>query len=207
MARPAREARRRGLEALPGLHHRPQGHRRAVPGDLPDALPPRRPLRHAHPLAAAEPGRRSPRQRHLQPDDEPARHHHGRGGRGGGHRGGGGRPFLVPLIFLRAPGMTWTRLPIFVWSIVAAAILALTFTQFFAAAMLLVTLDRIADTSFFKAAEGGAPLLYQHVFWFYSHPAVYIFGLAAVGLALGVLTLFAQKPLFAYRWAVGGLLG
>jgi len=119
----------------------------------------------------------------------------------------GGLNFLVTVIFLRAPGMTWTRLPIFVWSIVAAAILALTFTQFFAAAMLLVTLDRIADTSFFKAAEGGAPLLYQHVFWFYSHPAVYIFVLPGFGLALEVLSHFARKPLFAYRWAVGGLLG
>src|SRR3990172_910999 len=119
----------------------------------------------------------------------------------------GGLNFLVTIIFMRAPGMTWTRLPIFVWSIFAAAILAATFTQFFAAAMLMITLDRIADTSFFNADAGGAPLLYQHVFWFYSHPAVYIFVLPGLGITLEILSHFSRKPLFAYRWAVGGLLG
>ena len=119
----------------------------------------------------------------------------------------GGLNFLVTIIFMRAPGMGWGKMPIFVWSILAVAILALTFTQFFAAAMLMVTLDRIANTSFFKADEGGAPLLYQHIFWFYSHPAVYIFALPGLGLMLEVLTHFSRKPLFAYRWAVGGLLG
>ncbi len=119
----------------------------------------------------------------------------------------GGLNFLVTIIFMRAPGMTWGRLPIFVWSIFAAAILAATFTQFFAAAMLMITLDRIADTSFFNADAGGAPLLYQHVFWFYSHPAVYIFVLPGLGITLEILSHFSRKPLFAYRWAVGGLLG
>ncbi len=119
----------------------------------------------------------------------------------------GGLNFLTTIVMMRAPGMTWGRLPIFVWSIFAASILALLFTQFFAAAMLMLTLDRIADTSFFKAEAGGAPLLYQHVFWFYSHPAVYIFVLPGLGLALEILAHFSRKPLFAYRWAVGGLLG
>ncbi len=119
----------------------------------------------------------------------------------------GGLNFLITIIYLRAPGMTWGRLPIFVWSMFATAILAVLFTQFFAAAMLFLTLDRIADTSFFKAAEGGEPLLYQHIFWFYSHPAVYIMALPGLGLTLEILTHFYRKPLFAYRWAVGGLLG
>jgi cytochrome c oxidase subunit 1 len=119
----------------------------------------------------------------------------------------GGLNFLVTIIHMRAKGMTWGRLPIFVWSMFAAAILALTFTQFFAAAMLMVTLDRIAGTSFFNATAGGKPLLYQHVFWFYSHPAVYIFVLPGLGATLEILAHFARKPLFAYRWAVGGLLG
>ena len=119
----------------------------------------------------------------------------------------GGLNFLVTITHMRAPGMTWGRLPIFVWSMFAAAILALTYTQFFAAAMAFVTLDRIADTTFFRSETGGAPLLYQHVFWFYSHPAVYIFVLPGLGLTLEILAHFSRKPLFAYRWAVGGILG
>ncbi len=119
----------------------------------------------------------------------------------------GGLNFLVTIHRLRAPGMTWGRLPIFVWAIYAASWIALLFTQFFAAAMMMVLLDRVAGTSFFNAAAGGAPLLYQHVFWFYSHPAVYIFVLPGFGITLEVLTHFSRKPLFAYRWAVGGFLG
>jgi cytochrome c oxidase subunit 1 len=119
----------------------------------------------------------------------------------------GGLNFLVTIIFMRAPGMTWTRIPIFVWSMFAAAWLALTFTQLFAAAMLMVTLDRVAGTAFFNAAAGGDPLFYQHVFWFYSHPAVYIFVLPGFGLTLEILAHFSRKPLFAYKWAVGGLMG
>jgi cytochrome c oxidase subunit 1 len=119
----------------------------------------------------------------------------------------GGLNFLVTIIFMRARGMSWGRLPIFVWSMFAASILAFTFTQFFAAAMLMVLLDRVAGTSFFRAVEGGKPLLYQHIFWFYSHPAVYIFVLPGLGVTLEILAHFSRKPLFAYRWAVGGLLG
>ncbi len=119
----------------------------------------------------------------------------------------GGLNFIVTIVFLRAKGMHWGRLPIFVWSIFVASIIALTFTQWFAAALLMVTLDRIADMSFFNAAKGGAPLLYQHVFWFYSHPAVYIFVLPGFGILLEILAHFSRKPLFAYRWAVGGLIG
>jgi cytochrome c oxidase subunit 1 len=73
--------------------------------------------------------------------------------------------------------------------------------------MLMLTLDRIADTSFFRAETGGEPLFYQHVFWFYSHPAVYIFVLPGLGLTLEILTHFSRKPLFAYKWAVAGFLG
>jgi cytochrome c oxidase subunit 1 len=115
----------------------------------------------------------------------------------------GGLNFLVTISFLRAPGMTWGRLPIFVWSIFSASIIALIFTQAFAAAMLMEAVDRLAGTNFFNP---GDPLLYQHVFWFYSHPAVYIFILPGFGILLEVLTHFSRKPLFAYRWAVAGFL-
>ncbi len=119
----------------------------------------------------------------------------------------GGLNFLVTIVHLRARGMTWTRLPIFVWSMFVTSWIALIFTQFLAAAMLMVLLDRIAGTAFFKASAGGAPLLYEHVFWFYSHPAVYIFVLPGFGITLEILSHFARKPLFAYRWAVAGFLG
>jgi cytochrome c oxidase subunit 1 len=119
----------------------------------------------------------------------------------------GGLNFLVTVFFMRAPGMSLMRMPIFVWAIVAASCLALTFTQLFAAALFFVTLDRIAGTVFFDSAAGGDPLFYQHVFWFYSHPAVYIFVLPGFGITLEILAHFSRKPLFAYKWAVGGLLG
>ncbi len=119
----------------------------------------------------------------------------------------GGLNFLITIIYMRAPGMTWGRLPIFVWAMFATSWVALLYTQGFAVAMIMVTLDRIAGMSFFNSESGGDPLLYQHIFWFYSHPAVYIMVLPGFGVALEVLTHFSRKPLFAYRYAVGGFLG
>lgn len=115
--------------------------------------------------------------------------------------------FIVTIHKMRAPGMTWGRLPIFVWSIYAMSWIGLTFTQFFAAALMMVLTDRVIGTAFFDTANGGQPLLYQHVFWFYSHPAVYVFVLPGFGATLEVLVHFSRKPLFAYRWAVGAFLG
>jgi cytochrome c oxidase subunit 1 len=119
----------------------------------------------------------------------------------------GGLNFIVTIATLRAPGMTWGRVPIFVWSVLAASLLSFTVTQFLAAAMIMEILDRVAGASFFNAAQGGAPLLYQHVFWFYSHPAVYIMVLPGMGIVLEILSHFSRKPLFAYRVAVAGFLG
>ncbi len=118
----------------------------------------------------------------------------------------GGLNFLVTIITLRAPGMTWSRLPIFVWSIFAAAIISLTATQFVAFGMVMVIMDRVAGTSFFDAGEGGDPILFEHIFWFYSHPAVYIMILPAFGVALEVITHLSRKPLFAYKWVVASFL-
>jgi cytochrome c oxidase subunit 1 len=119
----------------------------------------------------------------------------------------GGINFLVTIITMRAPGMTWGRLPIFVWSVFGTALLSAFFTQFIGLAMLMLLLDRILGFSFFDPAQGGNPLLYQHVFWIYSHPAVYVMILPAFGAALEIISHFARKPLFAYRWAVAGILG
>jgi cytochrome c oxidase subunit 1 len=114
--------------------------------------------------------------------------------------------FIVTIIYMRAPGLSWGRLPIFVWAMFATSWIALLYTQGFAAALLLVALDRLGF-SFFNSANGGDPLLYQHVFWFYSHPAVYIMVLPGFGLALELIAHFSRKPLFAYRYAVAAFLG
>jgi len=119
----------------------------------------------------------------------------------------GGINFIVTVLYERAPGMSWSRLPIFVWGAFAASLISFFFTQALAAALLMVLLDRIAGTSFFRAGEGGSPLLYEHVFWFYSHPAVYVMVLPGFGAALEILSHMSRKPLFAYRWASGAMIG
>ena len=119
----------------------------------------------------------------------------------------GGINFLVTIIYERAPGMTWDRLPIFVWGAFSASLISFFFTQALAAALLMVLLDRVVGTSFFRTSEGGNPILYEHVFWFYSHPAVYVMVLPAFGAALEVLSHLSHKPLFAYRWVVGAMIG
>ncbi|HFE65678.1 MAG TPA: cytochrome c oxidase subunit I [Chloroflexi bacterium] len=114
---------------------------------------------------------------------------------------------LTTVIALRAKGMYWGRLPIFVWASLGTAILSLIFTQFIALAMIMSLLDRVAGFSFFDAFAGGDPLLYQNVFWFYSHPAVYVMILPGLGIALEIISVFSRKPLFAYKWAVFGMMG
>jgi cytochrome c oxidase subunit 1 len=117
----------------------------------------------------------------------------------------GGLNIITTVATMRSPGMTWGRLPIFCWAAMAASTLSLLITQFFAASLILVLLDRIAGTTFFDAAGGGDPLLYEHLFWFYSHPAVYIMVLPAFGVSLEIITHFSRKPLFAYKAVVGAL--
>ena len=118
----------------------------------------------------------------------------------------GGLNFITTIIAMRAPGLTWGRLPIFVWSIFSAALLSLTFTQVVFFGLLAVILDRVVGTGFFMADQGGNALLYEHIFWFYSHPAVYIMILPAFGIELEILSHFSRKPVFAYKLVVGALL-
>jgi cytochrome c oxidase subunit 1 len=118
----------------------------------------------------------------------------------------GGLNFLATIIGLRAPGLSWSRLPIFIWSVFAASLISLTATQFVAFALLTDILDRVAGTVFYNPVGGGKPLLYQHLFWFYSHPAVYIMIVPAFGIVLEIIAHLARKPLFAYRWVVGAFL-
>lgn len=117
----------------------------------------------------------------------------------------GGINVIVTVITMRAPGMSWGRLPIFVWAGFSASLLSFAVTQFFAAAMVLVLMDRIVGTSFFSP-DVGTGLLYEHIFWFYSHPAVYIMVLPGMGVVLELVPVFARKPLFAYKAAVVSLL-
>lgn len=109
---------------------------------------------------------------------------------------------LVTIIRMRAKGLTFWRLPIFVHSIGASSAITLIATSVVASSLFLVIFDRVLGTSFFDATRGGSALLYQHLFWFYSHPAVYIMVLPAFGLMLEILPVFARKPLFIYRWVV-----
>ena len=118
----------------------------------------------------------------------------------------GGLNILTTVATMRAPGMSWGRLPIFVWSAFSASIISLLVTQFFAASLILIHLDRVAGTTFFNFEGGGDTLLYEHLFWFYSHPAVYIMVLPGFGVALEVITHFSRKPLFAYKAVVGAFL-
>ncbi len=113
----------------------------------------------------------------------------------------GGLNFIATIITQRAPGMTWGRMPIFAWSVLAASIISLTATQWVAYGMLMIIFERVFNMVFFSP-PGGNALLYEHIFWFYSHPAVYIMILPAFGAELEIISHFARKPIFAYRWVV-----
>jgi cytochrome c oxidase subunit 1 len=106
--------------------------------------------------------------------------------------------FLVTILTCRAPGMTLFRMPIFVWAMLATSIISLTATQFIGMSFLMVLLERTLGMGFFDPARGGSVILFQHLFWFYSHPAVYIFVLPGLGIISEILPVFARKPLFGY---------
>ena len=114
--------------------------------------------------------------------------------------------FIVTIHSLRTRGMTWTRMPLFVWSIELYAWLLMAVLPTLAAGLTLLLLDRglsigpwDVQTNFFNPAEGGSPVLYQHAFWFFGHPEVYIIVLPAFGIISEVLPVFARKPVFGYK--------
>ncbi len=107
---------------------------------------------------------------------------------------------ITTVIKMRAPGMTMFRMPIFVWGVFAAAWIQLFGTQFIATSFLMVLLERLIGIGFFDPTKGGNAVLYQHIFWFYSHPAVYIFVLPGLGVIGEILPVFTRKPLFGYKW-------
>lgn len=129
--------------------------------------------------------------------------------------------YMTTIINCRAPGMTFYRMPLSVWALFITAILQAYALPVLTAAGFMLLFDRVAGTSFFVAGgqyvngkelavEGGTPLLWQHLFWFYSHPAVYIMLLPAMGIVSEVLSTFSRKPIFGYRpmiYSIAGIAG
>ena len=107
--------------------------------------------------------------------------------------------FLVTIHRMRTPGMTWMRLPLFVWAFETYSVLLIAVLPALSAGLTMLLLDRQAGTHFFKPDEGGSALLWQHVFWFFGHPEVYIMILPAMGIISEVIPVFARKPIFGYK--------
>ncbi len=114
--------------------------------------------------------------------------------------------FLVTIITMRAPGMSFFRMPLLVWANFSTSLLVVIATPFIAASQFFVLLDRSLGFNFFEAGKGGDVLMYQHVFWFYSHPAVYIMMLPGFGIISEVLAVKSRKPIFGYRMMAFSLL-
>src|ERR671917_1942769 len=107
--------------------------------------------------------------------------------------------FLVTIFKMRAPGMTLFRMPILVWTVMVTSVLVLMATPVITSALIMLFIDRNYGGAFFDPARGGDPVLYQNVFWFYSHPAVYVMILPAMGMVSEILPVFSRKPLFGYK--------
>jgi len=115
--------------------------------------------------------------------------------------------FIVTIVNMRARGMTWMRMPLFVWSILTYSILLVVALPSIAAGLTMLLLDRNAGTHFFIPTKGGNPVLYQHEFWFFGHPEVYIMVLPAMGMVSEILPVFARKPIFGYKAVAFSTLG
>jgi cytochrome c oxidase subunit 1 len=118
-----------------------------------------------------------------------------------------GLNFIVTVHKMRAPGMTWSRLPLFVWAIYATSGILVLATPVLAMTLSLIAAERLLGIGVFDPALGGDPLLFQHLFWFYSHPAVYIMVLPAMGVVSEIITCFARKRIFGYRFMTFAILG
>ena len=114
---------------------------------------------------------------------------------------------IATVVTMRAPGLTWTRLPIFVWGVLSTAVLMVLAAPVLIATLAMAALDRTAQTSFFIPSAGGSNYLYQNLFWVFGHPEVYVLALPGFAIVLELLPVFARKPLWGYRLAVAGMLG
>jgi cytochrome c oxidase subunit 1 len=111
-----------------------------------------------------------------------------------------GLNFIVTIHKMRAPGLTWFRLPLFIWSMYATSLILVLATPVLAMTLLLVALERVAGVGIFDPALGGDPLLFQHLFWFYSHPAVYVMILPGMGVVSEIVACFARRRPFGYAF-------
>src|SRR6202050_1635037 len=107
-----------------------------------------------------------------------------------------GRNFIVTIHKMRAPGMTWFRMPLFLWAMYATSLIQILGTPVIAVTLLLLAAERVLHVGIFDPAIGGDPLLFQHLFWFYSHPAVYIMILPGMGVVSEIIPCFASRQLF-----------
>lgn len=110
-----------------------------------------------------------------------------------------GLNFIVTVHKLRAPGLTWGRLPLFCWALYATSIIQVLATPVLAITLMLLIAERVLQIGIFDPKLGGDPVLFQHFFWFYSHPAVYIMILPAMGIISEVIAVFSRKPIFGYK--------
>src|SRR5690606_7503734 len=108
--------------------------------------------------------------------------------------------FIVTIHKLRPPGMTWFRMPLFLWALYATSVIQLLATPVLAITLLLVIAERLLGVGVFDPALGGDPVLFQHFFWFYSHPAVYIMIVPAFGVISEIVATFSRRPIFGYRF-------
>jgi cytochrome c oxidase subunit 1 len=118
-----------------------------------------------------------------------------------------GLNFIVTIHRMRAPGLTWFRLPLFVWGHYATSIIQILGTPVVAIAILMVAAERVLHIGFFDPKLGGDPVLFQHLFWFYSHPAVYIMILPAMGVISELVAAFSRKPIFGYKFVAFASIG
>ena len=115
--------------------------------------------------------------------------------------------FIVTIMNMRAPGMTYFKMPLFAWTTLVNAFMTLVATPVLAGALTMLLTDRHFGTGFFRPSEGGDPILYQHLFWFYSHPAVYIMIVPGFGVISHVVAAFSRKKLFGYHGMVAATVG
>lgn len=111
-----------------------------------------------------------------------------------------GLNFIITVHKLRAPGLTWMRLPLFIWALYSTSLILVLATPVLASVLMLMAVERIWGIGVFNPSLGGDPLLFQHLFWFYSHPAVYIMILPGMGVVSETIACFARKPVFGYTF-------
>src|SRR5262249_18591418 len=117
-----------------------------------------------------------------------------------------GLNFIVTIHKMRAPGMTWFRMPLFVWAHYATSLIQVLGTPVISITLLLLLLEGALRVGIFDPKLGGDPILFQHLFWFYSHPVVYVMLLPGMGVVSEIVTCFSRRPIFGYRFMAGALL-